>query len=110
MSQELAGQRSGEAETDHPAREGATRDSARLHRGDELSQLLLIHRNIPTDLPVMPLPLHPDRYFAAMMRSCANANSRVAASGCSYRIAALTVTNHSQPNQHRGRCGQSAAL
>src|SRR6516225_7380288 len=80
MSQELAGQRSGEAETDHPAREGATRDSARLHRGDELSQLLLIHRNIPADLPAMPLPLHPDRYFAAMMRSCANTKSRAEAS------------------------------
>src|SRR5215470_15193160 len=99
MSQELACQRSGEAETDHPAREGATRDSAHLHRGDELSQLLLIHRNIPADLPAMPLPLHPDRYFAAMMRSCANTKSRAAASGCSYRIAALIVTNHSSsPN------------
>src|SRR5690242_19597729 len=47
MSQELACKRGGEAETDHPARESATRDSACFHRRDELSQFSLTHQKSP---------------------------------------------------------------
>jgi hypothetical protein len=57
MSHELTHKRGGQAETTHRARKGATRDSACFHRRDELSQLLLIHRNTSAGLPVMtPLP------------------------------------------------------
>jgi hypothetical protein len=50
MSQELACKRDGEAETYHPVSEGATRDSAGLHCSDALSQVLLMHRNLPCRL------------------------------------------------------------
>jgi hypothetical protein len=70
MSQELTRKLGGEAETDYSARKGATRDSAWFHRGDELSQLLIIHRNSSAGLLLMALPPRVKRHFALATSRC----------------------------------------
>jgi len=48
MGQKVACKRCGETKANHPAHEGAAGHSACSHRRDHVSQLLLVHRILPT--------------------------------------------------------------